>query len=231
VGSYAPHAAKLVQGRSGLGGMAFSAASIGAERLSDRVGGLILAGGQNSRMGGTDKAFLIVNGQTVFERTLLLLRRCFPQVVVVSNRPEKYAGFNVEVTRDEFQGRGPLAGIHAGLGLIRFPYAFVVACDMPFLRVEPITFLLDCLPHEAVIPCWDGDIEPLHAVYATALRERMAEALRCGVRGIREFLPRIRAQYVAEQIMRGVHGAEESFRNVNTPDDAARFDVSVGRRP
>jgi molybdenum cofactor guanylyltransferase len=198
------------------------------EWLSTRVAGVILAGGQNSRMGGADKAFLTVDGQTVFQRTLRLLRRCFPQVVVVSNHPEKYARFDVPVTADEFPGQGPLAGIHAGLGLVDAPYAFVVACDMPFLRAEPIAFLVQALAaQEAVIPCWDDDIEPLHAVYATALRSRMAEALRSGVRAIREFLPTVKATYVPEAAMRGVRGADEAFRNVNTPEEAARFAVEM----
>jgi molybdenum cofactor guanylyltransferase len=196
--------------------------------LREDIAAIILAGGQNSRMGGADKAFLTVSGQTVFARTLQLLRRCFPQVVVVSNRPQKYAGFDVEVTSDEFPGCGPLAGIQAGLGLIRCPYAFVVACDMPFLRAEPIAFLAQRVAaQDAVIPCWDGDIEPLHAIYATALRRRMEEALRAGTCAIREFLPTIRAEYVAETAMRVVAGADESFRNVNTPEDAARFAVHV----
>jgi molybdopterin-guanine dinucleotide biosynthesis protein A len=196
--------------------------------LSHRVAALILAGGQNRRMGGTDKAFLTVNGQTVFERTWGLLRRCFPQVVVVSNRPEKYAPFAVEVTADEFVGQGPLAGIHAGLRLTQLPYAFVVACDMPFLRVEPIAFLVQrIVGQDAVVPSWDGDIEPLHAVYATRLRAPMGEALQRGARAIREFLPSIEIDYVPEAVMRGVPGAEEAFRNVNTPEEAARFSVHV----
>jgi molybdenum cofactor guanylyltransferase len=196
--------------------------------LSNRVAGVILAGGQNSRMGGTDKAFLLVDGQTVFQRTLRLLRRCFPQVVVVSNHPEKYAHFDVQVTADEFARQGPLAGIHAGLGVVDAPYAFVVACDMPFLRPEPIAFLVQALAaQEAVIPCWEGDIEPLHAVYATALRARMGEALRSGVRAIREFLPTVTATYIPETVMRGVGGADEAFRNVNTPEEAARFAVQM----
>jgi molybdopterin-guanine dinucleotide biosynthesis protein A len=196
--------------------------------LRDDVAAIILAGGQNSRMGGADKAFLTVSGQTVFARTLELLRQCFPQVVVVTNRPHKYAGFDVEVTSDEFPGRGPLAGIHAGLGLIRRPYSFVVACDMPFLRIEPIAFLARRLvAQEALIPCWDGDIEPLHAIYATALRPRMEQALRAGTCAIREFLPSIRAEYVNEAVLRAVDGADESFRNVNTPEEAARFAIQV----
>ncbi|MGD0948188.1 MAG: molybdenum cofactor guanylyltransferase [Candidatus Binatia bacterium] len=196
--------------------------------ISDTVASVILAGGQNSRMGGADKAFLTVNGQTVFQRTLGLLQRCFPQVVVVSNRPEKYAQFDVEVTRDEFPGRGPLAGIHAGLGLVRCPYAFVVACDMPFLRVEPIAHLVNRIQgQEAIVPCWDGDIEPLHAVYATALRGRMERVLSASSHSIREFLPTIGVEYIPEAVMCRVKGAEESFRNVNTPEEAARFAVHV----
>jgi molybdopterin-guanine dinucleotide biosynthesis protein A len=196
--------------------------------LSDRVAGVVLAGGQNTRMRGADKAFLTVDGQTVFQRTLQLLWGCFPQVVVVSNCPEKYAAFDVQVTTDEFPGQGPLAGIHAALGLVRLPYAFIVACDMPFLRVEPITFLVQQVAgQEAVIPCWDGDIEPLHAVYATSLRDRMGAALQCGTHAIRQFLPGVQVEYIPEAVMRGVQGAEESFRNVNTPEDAARFAVHV----
>ena len=196
--------------------------------LSDCTAAVVLAGGQNTRMGGADKAFLTVEGQTVVGRALGLLRSCFPEVVVVSNRPDKYAALNVRVTSDEFRGRGPLAGIHAGLGLIRQPYAFVVACDMPFLRVEPIAFLINRLTQqEALIPCWDGDIEPLHAIYATHLRPRIATALDAGVAAIRDFLPLVHAEYVPESLMRRVQGAEESFRNVNTPEEAARYAVQV----
>lgn len=191
-----------------------------------QVGALILAGGKNSRMGGHDKAFLRIGSETVVERSLALLRRCFPEVVVVSNQPEKYTPFAVTVASDEFAAAGPLAGIHAGLKLLKNPYAFVVACDMPFLRVEPIAYLVAAIrQQDAIVPCWDNDIEPLHAIYATALRPRIAAALQSGTYAIRDFLPTIRVDYIAEASMRAVEGAEESFRNVNTPEEAARFDI------
>jgi molybdopterin-guanine dinucleotide biosynthesis protein A len=197
--------------------------------LSTRVAGVILAGGRNSRMGGLDKAFLRVDGQTVLSRTLAVLQRCFAQVIVVSNSPAKYADFAVEVTADELRGVGPLGGLHAGLGRIDTPYAFVTACDMPFLRVEPIRCLVARLrDQEAIVPWWDGDIEPLHAIYATRLRPRIAAAVAGGVRALRDFLPEIDVDYVSQAEMEHVAGAEESFRNVNTPEDAARFAVQVG---
>jgi molybdopterin-guanine dinucleotide biosynthesis protein A len=197
--------------------------------LSDRVAGVILAGGRNSRMGGVDKAFLRVGGNTAFERILVTLRACFPQVVVVSNSPEKYAAYDVEVTCDELREVGPLGGLHAGLGRIRAPYAFVTACDMPFLRAEPIRYLVSRLAgQEAIVPFWHGDIEPLHALYAAALRPRIASAVREGARALRDFLPQVAAEYVPETAMRQVSGAEESFRNVNTPEEAALYCVELG---
>ena len=197
--------------------------------LSDHVAGVILAGGKNSRMGGRDKAFLRVNGETVFARTLALLRTCFPQVLVVSNTPEKYRGFAVEVTGDELPGLGPLGGLHAALGRVERPYAFVAACDMPFLRREPIEFLVSRVTdQEAIVPCWGGDVEPLHAIYAARLQPRIAAAVAAGARAIRDLLPQITVEYIPEALMARIAGAEEAFRNVNTPEEAARFAVQVG---
>lgn len=180
-------------------------------------------------MGGIDKAFLRVGGETIFARTLGVLRRCFTRVVVVSNTPEKYAGYAVDVTADELVGLGPLGGLHAALGRIQTHYAFVTACDMPYLREEPIRYLVSRLrDQDAIVPHWDGDIEPLHALYAARLRPRIAEATARGARALRDVLPELDVEYVSQATMAQVAGAEESFRNVNTPEEAARFAVQVG---
>jgi molybdopterin-guanine dinucleotide biosynthesis protein A len=179
-------------------------------------------------MGGIDKAFLRVGGETIFDRTLSVLRRCFSHIVVVSNTPEKYSGYAVDVTPDELVGLGPLGGLHAALGRIPMRYAFVTACDMPYLREEPIRYLVSRLrEQDAIVPHWDGDIEPLHALYAARLRPRIAEATARGARALRDFLPELDVEYVSQTAMAEVAGAEESFRNVNTPEEAARFAVQV----
>ncbi|MBI3786611.1 MAG: molybdenum cofactor guanylyltransferase, partial [Deltaproteobacteria bacterium] len=127
-----------------------------------------------------------------------------------------------------FVAAGPLAWIHAALGATHHAHAFVVACDMPFLRIEPIALLLRYVGDaDAVIPWWEGDIEPLHAVYKTSLRPRIARALEQGVTAIRDLLPLLRVSYVPESLMRSCAGAEEAFRNVNTPEDAFRFSIQV----
>lgn len=179
-------------------------------------------------MGGADKALLLIDGRPALERTLGILRGCFPRVLVVSNSPGRYRSFGVDVVPDEFPHQGPLAGIHAALGHVTQPYAFVVACDMPFLRREPIALLVSRIGvSDAVIPQWEGDIEPLHAIYARAVRPAMEQALRQGMGAIREFLPRIRVDFVPEGVMRQASGTEEALRNINTPEEAARFAVRL----
>ena len=44
---------------------------------------------------------------------------------------------------------------------------------------------------------------------------------------MRDFLPQIGVEYVSQAAMERVTGAAEAFRNVNTPEDAARFAVQV----
>ena len=193
---------------------------------------IVLAGGRNSRMGGRDKAFLRVDGETVIERTVRVLSRCCEELVIVTNDPKRYVSLTVRVVQDELKGLGPLGGLHAGLGAIRSDYAFVTACDMPFLRREPIEYLLAHVREkgsssEAVVPCWAGDIEPLHAIFARVLQPRISEAVEEGARSLRDFLPRVEADFVPQHVMEEIPGSEESFRNINTPREAALHGVEL----
>jgi hypothetical protein len=69
--------------------------------------------------------------------------------------------------------------------------------------------------------------EPLHALYAKRLRGRIEAAVGQGARAMRDFLPQIDVEYVAQDAMERVTGSAEAFRNVNTPEDAARFAVQM----
>jgi molybdopterin-guanine dinucleotide biosynthesis protein A len=192
------------------------------------VTGVVLAGGRSSRMGGRDKAFAAVGGEPIAVRTLRLFRALFPQVVVATNRPDRYRGFDVETVCDLFPGRGPLAGIHAGMHVARHPHVFVAACDMPGLDADVILFLLGRIGEaDAVVPRWEDDIEPLHAVYAVRLLPRIEEALAGGRHALRDFLPRVRVDYVAEDELRRISGTARSMLNVNTPEELAALGGSL----
>jgi molybdopterin-guanine dinucleotide biosynthesis protein A len=193
------------------------------------VTGVVLAGGRASRMGGRDKAFAAVGGEPIAVRTVRLFRTLFPQVVVATNRPERFRALDVETVADVYPGCGPLAGIHAAMRVARLPSVFVAACDMPGLDPDVIRFLVGRMGSaDAVVPRWDGDVEPLHALYAVRLLPLVEEALRAGRHAMRELLSQIRVDYVAEDELRRIRGSERSMLNVNTPEELAavggRFD-------
>jgi len=193
------------------------------------VAGVVLAGGHASRMGGRDKAFAAVEGEPIAVRAVRIFRSLFAQVLVSTNRPERFAGLDVQTVADQFPGCGPLAGIHAALLASRYPHVFVAACDMPGLDPEVIRFLLGRVGSaEAIVPCWDGDVEPLHAVYAVGALREIEAHLRAGQNAVRDVLRRLRVDYVSEAEMRAVRGAARSLTNVNTPEELAavggRFD-------
>ncbi len=193
------------------------------------VAGVVLAGGRASRMGGRDKAFAAVGGEPIAVRTIRLFHDIFPQVLVVTNRPERFRGLDVETVADRFAGCGPLAGVHAALLASRHPHVFVAACDMPGLDPDVIRFLLGRLGDaDAIVPRWEGDVEPLHAIYATRCLPAVEACLRAGRHALRDFLSAARVDYVSEEELRAVRGAARSLTNVNTPEELAavggRFD-------
>lgn len=187
--------------------------------------GIVIAGGKGTRLGGCDKAFLEIDGEPIIVRTLRMFRTLFTQTVVVTLRPERFATLGAEVTIDRYQGGGPLAGIHAGLLAAREPYAFVAACDMPLLDDNVIRFLIDRITPKAgpspdvIVPWWEGDVEPLHAVYAARCIPIIEQCLQRSEHSIREFLSRVRVDYIPEEELSKVAGADRSFTNVNTPSE------------
>ena len=104
---------------------------------------------------------------------------------------------------------------------------------MPGLDADVIRYLLSRAgDSDAVVPAWDGDIEPLHAVYATRTRPIAEACLQDGRAAMRDFLPRIDVTYVTEDELASLAGSRNSFLNVNTPNDLAavggHFEESSG---
>jgi molybdopterin-guanine dinucleotide biosynthesis protein A len=100
---------------------------------------------------------------------------------------------------------------------------------MPGLDADVIRFLLGRIDGaDAIVPRWDGDIEPLHAVYAVRVLPLVERCLEDGRSAMRQFLPLVHVDYVDEAELRRVSAAATSFTNVNTPEELAaiggRFD-------
>lgn len=145
---------------------------------------------------------------------------------------------------DRRAGEGPLAGIEAGLLAIRAPAAWVVACDLPFVRPALGRLLLGTLaggvqsatqrsggarpaPPTAVAPLaavarWDGRPQPLCATYAREAGRVAAACLDAGVRRVEAFLERLALVPVPDEPVRALGDPGRLFLNVNTPADLQR---------
>ena len=72
---------------------------------------------------------------------------------------------------------------------------FVVACDMPGLDAEVIGWML-ARPRtaDAVVPRWEDDVEPLHALYSVHTLPVVERCLTGGRWALREFLAHYRIE-------------------------------------
>ncbi len=187
------------------------------------VTGVILAGGQSSRM-GSNKALLPFQGGRFIEVIYRRFSELFPEVLLVTNNPEQYAFLPCRKVADLYPGMGALAGLHSGLRHATMPHIFVAACDMPWLNsalIRRLAGLLDTA--DVVIPFGENGLEPLHAIYGKQCLGPMEESLAADRRRIVSFFPQVRVRELRQEQVRAIDPDFDSFRNVNTPDDYYRL--------
>lgn len=93
-------------------------------------GALVLAGGRGSRLGGVEKALLLLNGETLLHHLEQELSP-FPEKLLSTNDPALARGTSFLPVADRRKGCGPLEGIAAALSVAKSPALLVLPCDMP----------------------------------------------------------------------------------------------------
>lgn len=198
--------------------------------------GVILAGGLNSRMDGRNKAFLKIGGETILERILRIYGDFFDDILVVTRQPELYPdtfeGHAVRVVTDIYDARSSLTGIHAGLFHARCPFAFVAACDAPFIRPELVRFLTDAIEPalDVIVPEYDGHYEPLCAIYSKRCLPLIESQLERRDFKIFNFFDEIELKTISQATILRIDPEMVSFFNVNTPEAYQKSKVTAARR-
>ncbi len=180
------------------------------------IAGLVLAGGQATRLGGVDKALLPLGALTVLDE---LIGRLRPQVNVLAisanGDPARFARFGLPVLPDEVTGRGPLGGVLRGLAWAASQGAdwlLSVPGDTPFIPTDLARRL-------SPGPSWAATGETLHplvALWPTICATDLATWLATHQTGrVRAFGQTIgmRAEPFATP--------PDPFHNINTPEDLA----------
>jgi molybdopterin-guanine dinucleotide biosynthesis protein A len=185
---------------------------------------VVLAGGQSQRMGSNKALLRIDDRETLIARVVNNLTPLSGDIIVVSNTPELYADLPVQQTGDQFPGAGPLAGLHAGLLAARHLWSLVVACDMPLVDHRLVRFMILLTQgHDLVVPRWNGELEPLHALVHRVCLPAIEARLAAGQRRVISFYPEVRLRVVEPHEV-GIFDSEgRSFYNANTPEDWQRL--------
>lgn len=185
--------------------------------------GVILAGGQATRMGGGDKGLLPLGDGTILSHVIARLE---PQVAGLAlnanGDPARFAHLNLPVVADSIDGfAGPLSGVLAGLDWATTQGAthiVTAAADTPFFPCDLVPQLLLAAETTetgiALARTADGR-HPTFGLWPIALRDDLRQALQGGLRKV--------------VLWTDKHGAatahfddDAAFFNVNTPEDLVK---------
>ncbi|SIR06969.1 molybdenum cofactor guanylyltransferase [Haladaptatus litoreus] len=198
--------------------------------------GVILAGGRSTRFGEQDKAVADLAGVPMLRRVADRIGGVVDELVINCREDQRDAIEEAvcdypnptKFAIDSDPDQGPMAGIRTGLAACDDEYAFVVACDMPFVDSELVNYLFERAEgHEAAVPrLGDGWFQTTHAVYEpNPMVEACDTALGEEKRKIVEPLFELDYVVVEEEELQK-YGSLESFENVNTK---AEFEAAVQR--
>jgi molybdopterin-guanine dinucleotide biosynthesis protein A len=180
---------------------------------------IVLAGGKNSRM-GKQKIFLRLGESTILESQIGLLREIFEEMIIVTNTPDAFQKVDSKVIRDIVSGRGPIGGLYSGLSVSSNIHNFLVACDMPFINLELIQYMINQIEeHDIVIPISSQGLEALFAIYSINCLENIMQQVELGNFKLVDILQSHRVRYISREEIHDFDPEEHSFFNINTPGD------------
>jgi molybdopterin-guanine dinucleotide biosynthesis protein A len=114
-----------------------------------RFDAIVLCGGDARRLGGADKAAVVVGGNTLLERALDAVSSAKRTIAVGPSRTTK---FPVAWTREEPPGGGPVAAIAAGMQLVEEDVVVVLGVDFPFVDPQCVARIVAALAdHDGAI--------------------------------------------------------------------------------
>jgi molybdopterin-guanine dinucleotide biosynthesis protein A len=172
-------------------------------------------------MGGVDKALLTIQGKTILDRVVDVLRpHCSPIALVGRDiAPSPLIALPDPVRDRPSDRQGPLAGILAALTWTPTDYVMIAPCDTPFLPDDLIPRLWQGVSADVgVITAATGQWDhPTVALWRKDLAPALAAAFNAGTRSIRAF-----TKTIPHALVHWQDGGLDPFTNVNTQQDLAQ---------
>jgi molybdopterin-guanine dinucleotide biosynthesis protein A len=188
-----------------------------------RVTGVVLAGGQGSRMGGVDKGLQPFRGKPMVAHVVERLVPQVDQLLINANRnPDAYAQFGYRVIADEIEGfAGPLAGFERGLAHATGDLVVTVPCDSPFLPADLVARLRDALEGagaELAVARTGAQAHPVFSLMRRGVHASLTQFLSSGQRKIDKWYAALKVVEVA------FDDEADAFLNINTREELASLE-------
>jgi molybdenum cofactor guanylyltransferase len=153
--------------------------------------GLVLMGGQSSRM-GRDKSGIVYHDKPQCEHLTDLLARFCENVYWSVNQQQYDALTYPQMLLDTYPQAGPLGGLLTALGTYPEAAWLVVPCDLPNLDAATLgTLVTGRNPQAVATAFWDSDHsgpEPLVSLWESAAGRLLRDFFEKGNRSPRRFL-------------------------------------------
>lgn len=180
------------------------------------VYGLVMAGGQSTRM-GMDKSALDFHGKPQGIYCSELLGAVLERVCIsVRKRPSQADVFQaLPQIEDAYGAIGPMSGVLSAMDQEPDAAWFVLACDLPYIDEQAVRELLDGRARDRMATAFmasDGFFEPLCAIYEPRTAPLLRERLDAGRYSLRDVLTDADVRMVCPP-------EDRMLTNVNTPED------------
>lgn len=191
--------------------------------------GVIMAGGKSSRM-KFNKAFAEIAGRPVINIIISKFINFFNETIIISNDPEQYAMYNLPVYTDVYPRMGPVSGIHAALFHAKYDNVFVLGCDMPFMSMKLVEYMLDELQeYDSVVPEIDGYLQPISAAYGKKCMPVLTDCLDKNLLKLVLIFQEFKTLRLKRSDLRRFGNIKEMFMNVNDSEALNEARMIAGR--
>ncbi len=185
-----------------------------------KINGYILAGGKSSRM-GTDKGLLQFRGKPLIGYTIEKLKPAVSELVIVSNNSD-YSAFGLEVISDIIKDAGPAGGIHSALNHTKSKLNIIVSCDMPFISIETINFLIrNSGNSQIVLTEHNNKKEPLFALYSKDCLDEWESLILKNILSLQKLILNFNARII--NVDNNILFSSNHFYNVNSQKDLSEI--------
>ncbi len=179
---------------------------------------IILAGGRGRRLGKVQKPFLPFGNDTLLNHIIHRLHPLNPCIRIVTKNPEFFSHIPAQVLQDEYDA-GPLGGIYTGLLNSQANLNFFMGCDMPFIDIKLIKYMMKQEVKGVLVPRSPGGLEPLHAVYHKNCLQPIRREIKAGGRKATGFYHEVSVKYLLWNELETISPGHNSFFNINTARD------------